>query len=716
MIIDTSQKDIEVIGDIKEFKTSIDPKNLEFITTLLSSNLYSNPEQSFIREIVSNAWDSHVEAGTTDIPVIVKFGNNEGKYVTIRDYGTGLSPERVKEIYCNIGSSTKRGSNDFIGGFGIGKYSALACTSTVYITSYYEGIAYYYMMIKSGNSITTNLLMEKPTKEKNGVEVTIKNISNISKYIDALDYITFFPNVYIDGIDYKDAVNNTKIKRFNNFAVATRRIEYKALLGNVLYPIDKNHINGNAWKFLNSIDYSGIVIKFDIGELNITPNRENIIYTSNTIKKIEERILAAKKEINDLVSKVAQKDFDDISEYNRSLSVDMRYNPINNTMDNSLFGYSVNTFDCGANITYKGVDLRDDIYNIRNILNTALPNFKGLVYNDKIICKHCEYYSINYRIKSNSILILDKDTRLTPIVKSYLKDNYYNCGIMLDLSKDEFISWANGIFTGDWGNSHKDFILSGIYDSIMKRANRLHVSTDPDFLKYKADKSTKGMKVKDEREVILHLVDWKREKYKFNSFSAAVDFIKDKHKGIILTTMDTDDDIVGTIAQLKGYVCVKARKDIVADIKALNLKCLIDADWLMNKDPLLSTVKTVNEYFPLVTSGSVISALSKLNPKLCNSYNELLIIRNKYCSNYKYLGLAKRSSIPIDLYTKKVCEEIKDYVDKYSKAETEVLNSIGIKSDILTTALLIKTKAYRVSYEAYSKVKNNKILNVLCRK
>lgn len=117
MIIDNSQSNIEVFGDIKEFKTSIDPKNLEFITTLLSSNLYSDPEQSFIREIVSNAWDSHVEAGSTDTPVIIKItGDFSNKSITIRDYGTGLSPERFKEVYCNIGSSTKRDSNDFIGG------------------------------------------------------------------------------------------------------------------------------------------------------------------------------------------------------------------------------------------------------------------------------------------------------------------------------------------------------------------------------------------------------------------------------------------------------------------------------------------------------------------------------------------------------------------------------------------------------------------------
>lgn len=115
MIIDTQQSNIETIGDIQEFKTGIDPKNLEYITTLLSSNLYSEPEKSFIRETVSNAWDSHIEAGTTDIPILVELKDGN---VSIRDFGVGLSPDRFKEIWCNIGSSTKRESNDFIGGFG----------------------------------------------------------------------------------------------------------------------------------------------------------------------------------------------------------------------------------------------------------------------------------------------------------------------------------------------------------------------------------------------------------------------------------------------------------------------------------------------------------------------------------------------------------------------------------------------------------------------
>ena len=149
MIINKQESNIQVIGDITEFKTSIDPKNLEFITTLLSSNLYSAPERSFIREIVSNAWDSQVEAGTTDIPIIIKITEleNRNSYsrftgygdITIRDFGTGLSPERFNEVYRNIGSSTNRESNAYHGAFGIGHLSGFSCSNTMYITSYYNG-------------------------------------------------------------------------------------------------------------------------------------------------------------------------------------------------------------------------------------------------------------------------------------------------------------------------------------------------------------------------------------------------------------------------------------------------------------------------------------------------------------------------------------------------------------------------------------------------
>ena len=121
MILENKESSVVAIGDIQENEVGIDAKNLSHIITILSSNLYSNPEESFLRETISNAWDSHIEAGSSK-PIVLSIlrnaNNNNLCTISIRDFGTGISPDRFKEIYLNIGSSTKRNSNSYIGAFG----------------------------------------------------------------------------------------------------------------------------------------------------------------------------------------------------------------------------------------------------------------------------------------------------------------------------------------------------------------------------------------------------------------------------------------------------------------------------------------------------------------------------------------------------------------------------------------------------------------------
>lgn len=722
MIIDTSQGDIEVVGDIKEFKTSIDPKNLEFITTLLSSNLYSDPEQSFIREIVSNAWDSHVEAGTTDVPVIVRFKNTYSeKSVTIRDYGVGLSPERFQEVYCNIGSSTKRESNDFIGGFGIGKYSSLACSNTVYITSYYEGKAYYYVMVKSGNSITTNLLDERPTDERNGVEVTIKNISDLTPFNKALQFIVFFPNVYIDGAKSADRINSTKLKRFSNFAAASIPIEHKLLLGNVLYPCNKYHLSWDAQQFINKISSTGIVIKFDVGEINITPNRESIIYNSDTIKKIEDRISKAKKELDALVDAKLTKDYDNIDDYFDMVSKAVNYEPVSDTLTPS-FGYTIEPASMSStSITYKGVDLRDDVRGLRNIFGATLPNFKGVVCDDKIYNKKLPWrVRDNNHIKSKKILILNKGARMLTSVKLYLKDHYDEYGVMTDLSLQEFRDYLEN----ELGSlllpkaDNYDLITEGVYNSLMERADSLDLETDKSFLDFKDELSASRMSgIVKEKEAILYVWNegWK-DKKNFKRFSHAVDYIRGLKKGVILTNMDSDESLFSSLANLKNYAYIKARKDIVSDLKLLNLNCMVDINWLVSKDPMLSVVATIIKHFPGGIPDSGLHAISSNLPEdIVSEFYRLRKIDGTYRENYTYRSMVDRIKPPIDQYTEYLCIRLKNYLTKHKEA-SELVTSSGCTDSTITTAVVIRTKAYRVSNAAYNRVKNNRLIKVLCRK
>lgn len=722
MIIDTSQGNVEVIGDVKEFKTSIDPKNLEFITTLLSSNLYSNPEESFIREIVSNAWDSHVEAGNTDVPVIIKFKSESYNHsITIRDYGTGISPERFREIYCNIGSSTKRNSNDFIGGFGIGKYSALACSNTTYITSYYNGIAYYYVMIKNGNAITTNLLMEKPTEEKNGVEVTIKNITYLNPYNKSLKNIIFFPNIFIDcNTNNNDVfdINHSKIKRFNNFAVASIQLDSKLLLGNVLYPCQYSHFSKDIQDFLRSIAYTGIVIKFDVGEVNITPNRENIIYSTDTIKKISDRIIAAKEEIEELVCKKLSKNYNNISEYYNAIIECTCYDPLTNDLVTTSRGYRIYR-DLLKKIpfTYKNIDVRPINDKLHSIYGLTLPNYRGVIEGGKIhVAKVPWGYSDNGKLRSKKLIILNENARLTIATKLFLRENYEGYGIMSNISKSDFIKYVQVSLKEKDLSKELILVLEGIYEELVNKAKYIDLNTDSDFLDYKKElseeKNANKTKILDPILYVCTTYGY-RSKYKFKTLDEAIKFIKDLKTGVVLTEMSADEDLLRTVTTLKKYTFIKARKDIVSEINSLGLTCLVDPLYILKKDPMLAKVSAVTKCFPDGLSTKDMKIYETLPRTIQKNFKEILKIYNCFAMNYNYSSLAQ--AVEPDPYTLKISTQLAELIKKYNKADY-IVRENGESNDLLTTAIIIKTKSYRVNNKTYNKFKNNPVIRILCKK
>ena len=725
MIINADKGNIEVLGDIREFKTSIDPKNLEFITTLLSSNLYSDPEQSFIREIVSNAWDSHVEAGTTDTPVIIRFKRGaNGWEVTIRDFGTGLSPERFQEVYCNIGSSTKRESNEFIGGFGIGKYSSLACTNTVYITSYYEGTAFLYVMVKSGNTITTNLVMEKPTEEKNGVEVTIKNIPNIDPYKKALKYIVFFPNVYVDGIDNK--VNNTKLKRFNNFAVASESIDTKILLGNVLYPCNTKLLSTASRNFLRNVEFSGIVIKFNVGEISITPNRESIIYSSDTISKIEDRIMAAKAELDTMVSNKFSKDYDNLYEYYKVTSNKICYNPLDDSYHPIVYSYGekgyCSTVD-SSTLTFKGSTILRDCKNfLSSFFSMELPNFKGLFYNDKFYQTKIPCRVQNRTNMGEDSIILIDSPRLTAAAKSWLQENYDKYTIITSFDKTQFTRYIEANITGLKFHPSKDILIGYMYDYIMSKVKIINLDTNAEFLAYKEELKSNKIPVVKIKDFILYIQEspeYRERKY-FKDINCCIKYIKSLKKGVILADMKESDSWY-SIAKARGFVFIRARKEIVDALYELKLTFLVNKEWVLKEDPIIVKLHTIIESFkdiPVPTICSSFEMLSTVPSPLKSKFESVISFYYRYSGNSIYMRVASECT-KIDSYVKIICEKFKDHIKIYNnlseKVELTITGEDSLKG-LLMAAAIVKSKAYRINPKIYNKVKNNKLLKVLCRK
>jgi len=117
---------------------------------MVSKNLYSNPIGSIVREITSNGFDANISAGKPDEPVIISMGEDleEGPYIEFQDFGTGMTPDIISTIYSNYFSSTKRGDNSQIGGWGLGSKTPLAYTELFYITTVVDKVKYEYIYHK----------------------------------------------------------------------------------------------------------------------------------------------------------------------------------------------------------------------------------------------------------------------------------------------------------------------------------------------------------------------------------------------------------------------------------------------------------------------------------------------------------------------------------------------------------------------------------------
>ena len=727
MILNASQGQIETFGDVKNYQTSIDPKNLDFITTLLSSNLYSNPESSFIREIVSNAWDSHVEAGNTDIPVIIDF-DNEHNNISIRDFGTGLSKERFENIYCKIGSSTKRDSDDYIGAFGIGRFSALACSNTVYITSYYEGIMYQYVMSKIENNITITLIDERETSEKNGLEVSLKNLPSLTDYLDALKAIAFFPNVYINGTG--SDINNSKKKRYKHFSASEIEADdYKILLGNVLYPINASKLAPDVYAiYVNLIKNTNLVLNFNIGELPVTPNRESILYSNSAIKKIEDKLRLANDEFNNEIAKLSVPNYNDMLEYRAAINNKVSVADLINNKIAYIHKYSYD-YRPHVNIspTYKGRTIEDGDNYLIKIIST-----QTIIYN-KAEINFGSFKKRNTQKELSEILYMKcvyaGNQRMTSYVKEYLEQNYNEYIVIEKIDKLEFYEHVMELHktysTSPSFNCMSfslgiDYIIDELWESLINKIEFIDF-TDKEFTDFKAKCIEENKKNKGEKKVkniILHKMYTCSD-----SYTRFIIRDKDELKSwfrnpVYITDFDSRNDSYAKAARELGYNVIALsgqNKEIVLNI---GFKTII------TKNELIKNRQAIRAYtiskFIKDNDGSFLNKIDYIFQYLNNEdYAKVSylnsIIRNLHNWTHIVYSFHKYNFFEVDPILYNLLCEIRDKVEKIYAKIDEYRDDI-VDPNKIGSIILVKTKTYRPNYYTYQQQTESKFYKLLCSK
>ena len=160
--------------------------NSGIIIDILRNKLYSKPIQTLVQEYISNAIDANREMGLTGKEILIQAPTKTSPLFKVKDKGPGLSESRIEEIFTKYGNSTKRDSNEQIGGFGIGSKSGWAYTPAFTVRSCYEGKKTTYLAHLGGNSAgVLERISEEPTEDR-GVEIEIS--VNTDKQEDIVEF------------------------------------------------------------------------------------------------------------------------------------------------------------------------------------------------------------------------------------------------------------------------------------------------------------------------------------------------------------------------------------------------------------------------------------------------------------------------------------------------------------------------------------------------
>jgi hypothetical protein len=290
---------------VKDFETNVNLESKQFtigdtnkVIDLLISQ-YKYPIRTLVQEYICNAIDASKEKDLNfDISTIkVELPNHFNKMMfSVRDFGIGLSHDRIHQVFCVMGASTKSKDNNQIGGFGLGAKSALAYTDHFFIASFLEGIRTDYLVRKAPHGgIVLDTLGSEPTTEKNGtlIQVKAKDNNDISKFNDAYSRLTEFWDVKPKCAHNKD-VKKTKISDI--LTLSDHEVTGKEYsegtwvdLGGVLYSVKQRLDQSRA---------RTTIVKIPVGAVMPLQTRESLNLEDKTTKDIiQEFMLQASADI-----------------------------------------------------------------------------------------------------------------------------------------------------------------------------------------------------------------------------------------------------------------------------------------------------------------------------------------------------------------------------------------------------------------------------------
>ena len=307
MIITEQKRETEISGATKSFAFGIRQEDMSHVLDVLRNKMYSDKVLAVIRESSTNAFDAHVEADKTDVPIQVTLPSTYSPEFRVRDFGNALSENEIQEVFVNYGCSLRRNSNNVCGGYGFGSKSSFCYTDSFSIISHNKGKRCVYVAVIDAETQVgkVNKFSEEDTTET-GLEIIVpvrnEDIDEfISKASAFFNYWKVKPS--FDGIEESEmGFDSAPPKIFGNNWKLTGGTSV-AFMGCVAYPISAVSLGFPIDSDECDIIGSGIFMEFPIGALSVSSSRESLEYSKETIQAIKSVVSEILASVNDILCK-----------------------------------------------------------------------------------------------------------------------------------------------------------------------------------------------------------------------------------------------------------------------------------------------------------------------------------------------------------------------------------------------------------------------------
>lgn len=362
------ETNIESFGLKKEQSFSMSQEDQGMIFELLRSKMYADPIGSICREVASNSRDANREVGKPTTPIKIsiiapnEMFNISDLSISFEDEGPGISPQRMTDVFLKYAASTKRSTNTFTGGFGLGAKTPFAYTDIFHIITVSEGVKFHYLAYIDETRVgKVSQLSTAKTTEVNGTKIIVpiqpkdrqrfeQAVITATTFWDVKPTLKNFTAGYPSYGTILTTTSGTKVIEERSCSNNYDSSSYIACIDGIAYRLKTDMLK---LQNLNDLCLK-IVIPFSNGILNISSNRETLQYDEETIKILTNRI-------NEVAKEIAKKINDKIASASDNFKALVIYKEIkghSGNDDNKL--YSVfNTINKtnSLNFNYKGLDL-----------------------------------------------------------------------------------------------------------------------------------------------------------------------------------------------------------------------------------------------------------------------------------------------------------------------------------------------------------------------